>query len=83
MILQGMWVLPLVRDEVVWIHETLNHFFRDLSRKNKEEKSAAKKVLYFLNLNLNKYISAMRLDSIYYCFKIYIKTVYILKDVQN
>jgi hypothetical protein len=47
MIIQGMWVLPLVRDEVVWIHETLNHFFRDLSRKNKEEKSAAKKVLYF------------------------------------
>jgi hypothetical protein len=83
MILQGMWVLPLVRDEVVWIHETLNHFFRDLSRKNKEEKSAAKKVLYFLNLNLNKYISAMRLHSIYYCFKIYIKTVYNLKDLQN
>jgi hypothetical protein len=40
-----MWVITLVRDEVLWIHETLASFFRTLSKVHKkEEKSAAKKV---------------------------------------
>ena len=40
-----MWVIPVVRDEVIWIHETLVNFFRALTKVfKKEEKSAAKKV---------------------------------------
>jgi hypothetical protein len=49
MVLQGMWVITLIRDEVLWIHETLASFFRTLSKiYKKEEKSAAKKVKIFV-----------------------------------
>ena len=41
-----MWVMPIVRDEVIFIHEMLVNFFRALTRVyKKEEKSAAKKVI--------------------------------------
>ncbi len=43
LLLQGMWVLPIIRDEVIWIHDELAHFFKDLKNCKSEPGGLGKK----------------------------------------
>lgn len=50
MLLQGMWVLPIIRDEVIWVHEELGQFFKAIKGQKGEDRVSKKanemKILY-------------------------------------
>ena len=40
-----MWVIPIVRDEVLWVHEATANFLKTVSKMNKKDKAAGKKAV--------------------------------------